>query len=902
MPEPDKDAIIEALRNENEYLKKLLSAHGIPYRQRKALIPTSIPPEGKIALYRSYFRGNDLAYAYQYVRKDGKKGCAPACIQREGGRRCPYFGEHGCAGCTKRQLAPLTDEVIHAHLSGQRTTGIYPLLADDTCYFLAVDFDEGDYQAASLAYQSVCEEHGIDCLIERSQSGEGAHAWIFFETAIPAAKARLLGTHLLSAAMERCPSIGFSSFDRLFPSQDRLPKADGLGNLIILPLHGGKAQQGNTLFLDENYLPYAAKEQLAALSSTKKISAVYLDMVLSEFKQRYDLGPLPKNGIKGLSLARNDFPGTLILVKEGDIRIGKGGLSGKAVKFLQRLGSLANPVYYELQRKRMPLYGIPRVLCLYREDEDFISLPRGCEEDLLKVLRYLSVDYQIENHNEEGSLLGSTFRGILREPQEQAVKALLSKEHGILVAPPSFGKTVVGIALIARLNISTLILVPRLALVAQWKARLDSFLEYDPPKRKYQRAKYGEYHGSKKNLTHQLDIASLDSFSSEESLKELQGYGLVIIDECHHLGAVGYEKVARACKSARIYGLTATPKRSDGLHNVIYRTLGEILYEAESASHGPLVKLLRPRFTHFGLTSLEKTYAYADQVTALCKDEQRNQLIIADLTTAYQQGRSILLLSERIEHLSTLRELLQVDPNDIFLITGSSSPKEKREIIDAISRREKGFVLLSIGRFIGEGFDESKLDCLFIVTPFKWNGLLRQYVGRLHREKEGKQSVEVYDYIDIKVPMFARMYQQRLRGYKKEGYVLSEQGALKDRIIYGPAEYDGFLKQDLQAAKYGVLFCFYAYEQNRLQELIGASNTPITIYTNQDIDGLSETTKSVKTDSPLANLIIIDSMIVYCGGINPFDRNFYEDAIMRIEDKALATDLIAELKQTGEQR
>ena len=887
----DKDAIIASLQKENEYLKGLLRSHNISFgeiEESPSLQDNSI--EGKISLYRSYFKGRDDAYARGYITKDGKKGFAPVCkMETEYGFRCPHFGAHGCKGCAHRENKPLTDEEIKDHFKGTKTYGLYPLLADDTCYFLAIDFDHERFKECALAYKSVCAEHGFQILLEITSSGEGAHAYLFFDEAIKAVKARLIGYYLLLEAIELEPSIGFQAFDRMFPAQDYLPRG-GFGNLISLPLQGDKAKQGRTLFVDDSFAPYPMKEQLARLGAIQKIHEAELDLYLAKIKSEISLNPVGRNGIKKTKLKKDDFPDTLIVIRDSGLTLSKSGMSMQAVKTIERLASIPNPKYMLQQRKRQPTNPstCPRLLCLYKEDETFLYLPRGSEDNLLMLLRFVGVKFDLREHRKKGKKIKASFKGVLRDEQKEGLEALAKKENGLFIAPPSFGKTVVAIALIAKLKVNALVVVPRLSLLGQWKERIATFLDLE--------GEVGELKGSKNALKWVVDVASIDSLANESAEKEiLSKYGLIIFDEAHHLGAKTYEDVARACPSKYLYGFTATLARSDGNHRIVTSTIGEVIYEVGEKQTAIMSKILYPRFTSFGFSPLEKTLGYSEQLTLLAKDKNRNEAIVKDVKACYENGRKMLLLSDRLEHLRTLKEMLSLPSEDVFLVHGSLKEKEKRAIFESIQSKDGPFLILSTGKYIGEGFDENKLDALFVATPFRWKGLLRQYVGRLHRDRPGKAKVEVYDYIDFKVFVFSRMYQERLRAYRKEGYSLEGDLLSLGKSLYGESDYRAALEQDLRTASKRIDFYVGDCEESVLLSLASMGSVSINAHSDKDLPPNEKLVVS-KTDDEQPNMIVIDSSIIWYGGINPYKFTKYHDSIMRIDDRGIAETLLREMK------
>lgn len=882
----NKEEIIAKLKKENEYLKNLLNAHNIPFEEPKEIKQFNYSYEEKIETYLSYFIGRDDIFAFEYYSKDGRRGFSPAC---KGRNNLTGYCPNKCNECDNKQYVGINGKELKRHLLGNETFGIYPLLNGDCCQLLAVDFDDEDYKESSLAFSCICKKHNLDNLIEISSSGCGAHVWLFFDKPIKASKIRRLGTYLIYEAMDSSKGINFDSLDRMFPSQDYVP-LKGYGNLIVLPLQGKKAMNNKTIFVDENFVPYDLKNQINVLANTKKILEEEADVLLNEYKEADYFPLLNKNVLKNIKLNRNDFDKQIIIVKQNEIAVPKAALNDRSIKFIYRLASLPNPKYYEAQKNRISVYKIPRIQQLYHEDESFVYLPRGCYEDLIKVLNFFGVDIVIKDKQSVGEMIVVSFNGVLKDYQKDGLDKLLKYDNGLFVARPSYGKTVTAIALIAELRLNTLIIVPNLTLLKQWKERLNTFLNvgYDYKKEK---DKFGQYSGNKKKLTNKIDIACIDSLLKEEGEGLLKNYGITIFDEVHHIAASSYEQVVKKCHSKYLYGFTATPKRSDRNERIIYKTIGDIRYRYEDGDDD-FDKILKPEFTSFTYSSLEKTTPYSDMLSTLLMDEERNNRIVDDIKKAYKSKRNIIVLTDRIEHINLLKKHLS-DINDVFVINGQLSSNEKKHFFEGLNKATKGFVIISTGKYIGEGFDEKKLDTLFIVSPFKWGGTLEQYVGRLHRENEGKDNVEVHDYVDLNVKMFERMYHERLRGYKRLGYIVSGEEVVFERKIYSNLDYKGKLFDDIKGSKNEVVFIVNDYNNEELNELLDISkNAKIYIDSNktvehQNITGLYKTNLCI-------NAVLIDQRILWYGGINPYKALTYNDSIMRINDKSICETIIKE--------
>lgn len=743
---------LERLKKENAYLKKLLS-NMMHQRESKATVEENIltnrsNPQEKIRLFRSLFKGRTDVYAVRWESKNGKSGYTPACEWEWQKPLCDKPNIK-CSACSNRKLLPLTDQVIFDHLSGNKTVGIYPMQADETCTFLAFDFDKQNWKEDVLAFAKVCKELGVPISIERSRSGNGAHCWLFFSEDIASSLARKLGSALLESTMARRYEIGIESFDRMFPNQDTLPKG-GFGNLIALPLQLQSKKAGNSVFVDETFTPY--QDQWMYLSSVEKFSKRSILSVLSKHNMTE-----PAN--QALLPAQID-----IIVKNG-LYIKKENLPSALFSKIISLASFNNPEFFKLQAKRMSTYGIQRIISCSHEDSEHVILPRGCMDDLKKLFKQHSIKANIIFEHYEGDKIVAVFNGNLTVQQEEAVAQLYNHTNGVLSASTGFGKTVAAAALIARRQTNTLIIVDRTQLLDQWTEKLSIFLGLDPKE-------IGQFSGGKKKITGKVDIATIQSIKSKGELKSfITQYGQVIVDECHHISAYTFEKVLKAIRAKYVYGLTATPIRKDGLHPIIFMQCGPVRYKVNGkrqAKIRPFKHQLIPKNTCFNSSSSDLQALYRE----ISADKGRNQQLFNDVLNELEEGRTPVILTERIEHLEHLERQFKGFAKNIIVLSGKKSKKAANQELDrlaAIPDNEERLVIAT-GKFIGEGFDDPRLDTLFLSMPIAWKGTLQQYAGRLHRIHSNKQEVRVYDYIDQQVPILKNMYEKRLEGYTAMGY------------------------------------------------------------------------------------------------------------------------------------
>ena len=759
---------------------------------QSATVTNHSSPAAKIKLFQSLFRGREDVYPRRFEsRKTGKSGYSPACAN-EWVRDVCEKPRIKCTDCPNRRFFQITDEVIGWHLSGRDARGfdfvmgVYAMLQDETCFFLAVDFDDEDWQRDAAAFLETCRRLDVPAVLERSRSGNGGHVWFFFEEAIPASLARKLGSHILTETMERRPEIGLHSYDRLFPNQDMLPNG-GFGNLIALPLQKQARQRGNTVFLDEQFGPYA--DQWAFLASVLRMSRARIEALVRDAES--------KGRIIGVRMALADeddddpwtappsrrrkeppIPGPLpdkIEVILGDqIYIAKENLAPGLRNRLLRLAAFQNPEFYRAQAMRLPTYGKPRIVSCAEDHPKHFALPRGCLDEVQATLGSLHIQPILRDERNGGIPLNVSFRGTLRPEQRAAAEALLAQDTGVLAATTAFGKTVVAAWLIAQRGVNTLILVHRQQLLEQWVERLSSFLGL-PAKT------IGRLGGGRNKLTGALDVALIQSLVRKEVVDDcVADYGHLIVDECHHISARSFELAVRRAKAKFITGLSATVTRKDGHHPIIFMQCGPVRHRVNAkaqAAARPFTHHVMVRPTSFRAPEVSEPDPRAEfqqLYAALWNDDKRNQMICADVVSAINQGRSPLVLTERIEHLQRLAQLLSPEIPRLILLQGGQGKKVLAAALAQLAQIPEtvGRAVLATGKYIGEGFDDPRLDTLFLALPVSWRGTIAQYVGRLHRLHEGKREVRVYDYADLNVPMLARMFDRRCRGYESLGYTI----------------------------------------------------------------------------------------------------------------------------------
>ncbi|MEW5757228.1 MAG: DEAD/DEAH box helicase family protein [Pseudomonadota bacterium] len=779
---------IDALRAENARLIKLLEVHGIEWRLSQPIAVVAQEPEPsrlsiseKVALFRRLFRGRSDVYPIRWESKStGKSGYAPACANewRAGVCEKPRIK---CSDCSNRLLIPLSDAVIYGHLAGEHTVGVYPLLEDDTCYFLAVDFDEADWRDDALAFMRSCAELGVPAALEISRSGKGAHAWVFFASRVSARDARRLGTAVISHTCSRTRQLKLESYDRLFPNQDMMPKG-GFGNLIALPLQKWPRERGSSVFVDADLRPYP--DQWAFLASIQPMAAHDIEPTILRatggvhpldvtFIDDEDLAtPWKRESASSKKLA-GQMPKCLTVTLANLIYFEKAQLPQALANRLIRLAAFQNPEFYKAQAMRMSIWDKPRVIGNAENYPQHIALPRGCLDAALDLLRENGIACDLRDERFGGEPIDVPFVGTLRLDQEAAVSRMLHYDTGVLCAPTAFGKTVTAAAMIARRGVNTLVLVHRTELLKQWKERLQAFLGVS-------KGVVGTIGGGRAKPTGKIDIAVMQSVSRQGEVNPLvENYGQVVVDECHHVGAVSFDAILKRTKAKYVLGLTATPIRRDGQQPIIFMQCGPIRYTAAKPAGAPHDLEVVPRSRFFRI-DLPAEAGIQDVFRHLANDQARTEAIAAEVKNAYEQGRKVLVLTERTEHLDALKACLDDLIPAPFVLHGRMPKKQRLALVtelDALPPDEPR-ILLATGKLVGEGFDHPPLDTLVLAMPVSWKGTLQQYAGRLHREHASKTDIRIIDFVDTGHPALLRMWDKRKRGYRAMGYRLGAEESI----------------------------------------------------------------------------------------------------------------------------
>ncbi len=785
---PEQSALAD-LRAENARLIALLQAHGIEWRaaqpfsvEPRASEPTRLSTSEKVALFRRLFRGRTDVYPVRWEAKtSGKSGYSPACANewRAGVCEKPRIK---CGECSHRQLSPMTDAVIYNHLAGRHTVGVYPLLEDDSCYFLAVDFDEVQWRDDAQAFMQSCRDLDVPAALEISRSGKGAHAWVFFSGRVSARDARRLGTAIISHTCTRTRQLKLTSYDRLFPNQDTMPKG-GFGNLIALPLQKWPRENGCSVFVDDDLHPY--EDQWAFLASIQPMDAHDIEPTILRatggvhpldvtFIDDEDLATPWNHDSRASQKLAGPMPKSLSVTLANLIYFEKAQLPQALANRLIRLAAFQNPEFYKAQAMRMSVWDKPRVIGNAENYPQHIALPRGCLGAVLDLLRDNGIACDLHDERFGGEPIDTSFVGTLRIDQEAAISAMLGHDTGVLCAPTAFGKTITAAALIARRGVNTLVLVHRTELLKQWQERLQTFLGAG-------KGVVGTIGGGKAKPTGKIDIAVMQSLSRQGEVNALvDNYGQVIVDECHHVGAVSFDAILKRTKARYVLGLTATPIRRDGQQPIIFMQCGPIRYTAAKPAGAPQELEVVPRYRSAPI-HLPADAGIQDVFRQLAHDQPRTEAIAVEVKHAYDQGRKVLVLTERTEHLNAIQATLAHLSPPPFVLHGRMSRKQRAALMAELDSLPPNIprVLLSTGKLVGEGFDHPPLDTLVLAMPVSWKGTLQQYAGRLHREQAGKTEVRIIDFVDSGHHALLRMWDKRQRGYRAMGYRVASDAPLE---------------------------------------------------------------------------------------------------------------------------
>ena len=970
----DKDSlrkIVRMLERENKSLKEKLDKANIPYEsinpfeenlekaedhdpdQGARIINPPFITEKMAVRFFSMFWGREDVYA-----KRGKKGgYFPQCDNRWNSSLCPK--QQGkkifCNECEHKKWTKVSARKIIAHLIGNKedgsdVIGVYPLLPDGKCRFIVFDFDNHEKGAEATdfaniddewhkevdALRKICIINGIKPLVERSRSGRGAHVWIFFKKAIPAGVARNFGFLLLDKGSASINLKSFHYYDRMYPSQD---VANGIGNLIALPLQGQALKNGNSAFIDENWNAYPNQWDIL-FNNTKKLSIKEIEQYMGKWREElaenkekvYDADRYtrPKPWRKKCEFFKEDVVGKIHIVLSNGIYIDTLNLMPRIQNQIRSLAAFDNPEFYKNKRLGYSNYYNFSAVYLGKDIDGYIQIPRGLREKIIEECEKAGIPIDVSDEREIGHPIRVDFKGDLRTQQELAAEKLLSHSDGVLSAATAFGKTVVCSYLIAERKVNTLILLQSKDLLNQWIDELNKFLEIreEPPeyitktgRKKKRQDVIGVLHGNKNTLTGIIDVAMVGSMYKKGEFNDLvNSYGMVIMDECHHAASKTSIELLQKINAKYVYGVSATPKRGDDLDKIIYMLLGPLRHKftsLERAQEQGIGHYFIPRYTRV-VDNIESKNDINKAYNLISDSKVRNEMIIEDVRSCVNKKQTPVILTRFKDHAKYLYDGLKNMADHVFLLYGDNSDKKNADIRAELKKipQDETLILIATGQKIGEGFDFPRLDVLMLAAPVSFEGRLEQYVGRLNRDYEGKEAVYVYDYIDSHIRFFDRMYAKRLRTYKKIGFsIWTEDKQPKQTInaIYDSGNYTEKFERDLVEAEKTIVISSPNISQDKIERFLylikerqeeGVKVTVITtdpeeiIYGNSDICyeliremeqiGINVITKTEVEE----RFAVIDDELVWHGGMNLLGKVDVWDNLMRIKSQEVAAELL----------
>lgn len=813
--------------------------------------------------------------------------------------------------------------------------------------FLVFDFDNHEKDAEKNdfanrdeawhdevdALRLICKQNGIDALVERSRSGRGAHVWIFFCKPIAAAAARNFGFLLLDKGASTINLKSFRYYDRMYPSQD---VSNSIGNLVALPLQGQALKNGNSAFVDENWNAYP--DQWGRLFQMKKMSQEEMEQFIAKWQGELFL----RNGTEKYKQNRSkpwkrqedfyasDVTGTFHIVLADGVYIDALNLAPRLQNQIRAMAAFDNPIFYKNKRLGYSNYYNFSAVYLGMDVDGYIKIPRGLLEKVIEECRKSKIMYDITDHREKGRPLRISFNGELRVQQNLAAQRLLSFDNGILSAATAFGKTVVCSYLIAERKVNTLILLESTDLITQWEEELNRFLSIDeePPEYKTKTGRIkkrtsviGTLKGGKDSMTGIVDIAMIGSLYKKGAFHEkLNSYGMVIMDECHHAASATAQEILKRVNAKYVYGVSATPMRSDNLEKINYMLLGPIRHKyttMERTAEQGIDHFVIPRYTRV-ITTVEAKENINAAYALVSRSAVRNQQILEDIRDCVKQGRTPVILTRYKEHAKFIYDNIREHADYAFLLYGDNSTKENEEVRLQLKQvpNDKSLILVATGQKIGEGFDYPRLDTLMLAAPVSFEGRLEQYVGRLNRDYDGKKDVIVYDYIDSRIPKFDSMYLKRLRTYKKIGFCVITD-AVPDKqdanAVYDSDNYMETFEQDLIEAEKEIVIASPQITQEKIRRFLylikprqeaGIKITVITenpenvsygnaAFYHELIRQMQEAGINVKlAEDQKEHFAVIDQLLVWHGGMNLLGKEDAWDNLIRVKDVKAAGELL----------
>lgn len=936
--------------------------------QGARILPVTITKQ-HIQYYYHLFKGRNDVYSKRSGKankKTGKHGYYTQCWNFWKDGICPKKNnpQAGCGECQNQRYKELTGQVLYEHLIGARedasdVIGLYPMFPDETVNFLVFDFDchddktggddganlDSEWIAEVNAFRKICENNDVPVLVERSRSGKGAHIWMFFEKPILAVTARKFGTALLTKGAESVNMRSFKYYDRMLPAQDHIPintktGKPGLGNLVALPLQGQALKYGNSAFIDENWNAYP--NQWDCLKEVKKLSSETVEERIKEWSAEGILGVL-SNEFEANSesssdtkpwdkakhpLHKEDVSSAVEIVIADKVYINTKNMKPRMQNALRRMAAFSNPDFYKKAAMGLSTKGIPRIVFCGYDESGYICIPRALLDSVVDRFNEVDIPFSLTDNRCTGTPLDVSFNGTLYEEQMRGASTILEHDNGILAATTSFGKTVVGAYMIAQRKTNTLILVHNTEIQKNWIEDLTKFLainaelpEYKTKTGRVKKRKsiIGKLYAGHNSMTGIIDVAIFSSLGKGDDINPIiEQYGMVIMDECHHGAAQTVEDVIGLAKAKYVYGLTATPKREDGLEKKVFMQFGPIRFRytaKERAEKQGIDHFVYPRFTRL-VSASDLKVTEANRAVIEC--DSRNEQIIADVEKCVQNGRTPLVLTKYKEHADLLYQRLQGKADHIYLLQGGGSRKAKDEM--RLQMRsvpdEESVILVAIDKYIGEGFNYPRLDTMMLTMPAAAEGNIEQFAGRLHRDYETKTEVIIYDYVDSHIRVLEKMYHKRLRTYKKIGYKICNNVIAEKQnanAIFGIDTYEKVYERDLLETNKEVIISSPGLNQAKVNAFVrlikqrqenGVKITVVTLnpegYPEEKIEDTKALVQVLENcgikvrlqDHMHEHFAIIDDEIVWYGSMNLLSRAKVDDNLMRVKSKDAAQELL----------
>ena len=936
--------------------------------QGARILPVTITKQ-HIQYYYHLFKGRNDVYSKRSGnanKKTGKHGYYTQCWNFWKDGICPKknISQFNCGECQNQRYKELTGQVLFEHLIGAKedasdVIGLYPMFPDETVNFLVFDFDchddkiggddganlDKDWMTEVNAFRKICENNDVPVLVERSRSGKGAHIWMFFEKPILAITARRFGIALLTKGAESVNMRSFKYYDRMLPAQDHIPintktGKPGLGNLVALPLQGQALKYGNSAFIDENWNAYP--NQWECLKEVKKLSSETVEERIKEWSAEGIFGVLSNEFEADTVVSSNtkpwdkskhplhkeDVSSAVEIVIADKVYINAKNMKPRMQNALRRMAAFSNPDFYKKAAMGLSTKGIPRIVFCGYDDAGYICIPRALLDSVVDRFNEVDIPFSLTDNRCTGTPLDVSFNGVLYEEQMRGASAILEHDNGILAATTSFGKTVVGAYMIAQRKTNTLILVHNTEIQKNWIEDLTKFLDINAELPEYhtktgrvkkRKSIIGKLYAGHNSMTGIIDVAIFSSLGKGDDINPIiEQYGMVIMDECHHGAAQTVEDVVGSAKAKYVYGLTATPKREDGLEKKVFMQFGPIRFRytaKERAEKQGIDHFVYPRFTRL-VSASDLKVTEANRAVIEC--DSRNEQIIIDVEKCVQNGRTPLVLTKYKEHAELLYQRLQGKADHVYLLQGGGSRKAKDEMrlqMRAVPD-EESVVLVAIDKYIGEGFNFPRLDTMMLTMPAAAEGNIEQFAGRLHRDYDTKTEVIIYDYVDAHIRVLEKMYHKRLRTYNKIGYEICNNVIVEKQnanAIFDIDTYEKVYERDLLEANKDVIISSPGLNRAKVNAFVklikqrqenGVKITVVTLdpegYPEEKIEDTKALVQILENcgmkvrlqDHMHEHFAIVDDEIVWYGSMNFLSRAKADDNLMRVKSRDAAQELL----------